>query len=78
MPFCEIGWRRLLWFYHGCSTEHLYGDDGEMQCAKCLVDFKRWTPQAIEKALQSAVTREAMALMDVAVIVDRGKANNAH
>lgn len=25
----------------------LYGDDGEMQCASCMVDFKRLTPREI-------------------------------
>jgi len=31
--------RKLLWLRHGC--EGLYGDDGEMQCGKCRIDFKR-------------------------------------
>ena len=33
--------RELLWLRHGCSTSALYGDDGEMQCGSCLIDFKR-------------------------------------
>ena len=73
MTFCESDWRELLWFYHGCPTEYLYGDDGEMQCTKCLVDFKRWHPQVIERALQPAVMRGAIALMDVAAIIDGGE-----
>ena len=32
--------RYLLWLNHGCSGS-LYSDDGEMQCNKCLIDFKR-------------------------------------
>ena len=28
----EIVLRQLLWEYHGCLSECLYGDDGEMQC----------------------------------------------
>ncbi len=33
--------RELLWIRHGCSIFHLYGDDGEMQCHHCQIDFKR-------------------------------------
>jgi predicted transglutaminase-like cysteine proteinase len=31
--------RKLLWLNHGHSQ--LYGDDGEMQCHECGLDFKR-------------------------------------
>lgn len=34
--------RKILWLRH--DPEHfftLYGDDGEMQCGVCLIDFKR-------------------------------------
>lgn len=40
-------WRRLLWLRHGC--EGLYGDDGEMQCGMCRMDFKRDDPESIER-----------------------------
>jgi len=33
--------RKLLWLSHGCPPSHLYGDDGEMQCQACLIDFIR-------------------------------------
>jgi len=33
--------RLEYWFNHGCSGSALYGDDGEMQCNACLVDFRR-------------------------------------
>ncbi len=33
--------RFLLWIRHGCPIEAAYGDDGELQCNACLVDFKR-------------------------------------
>lgn len=33
--------RELLWLNHGCPVNSLYGDDGEMQCNKCNIDFKR-------------------------------------
>ena len=39
---CEL--RRLLFLRHGCSGPALYGDDGEMQCNHCLLDFKRDSP----------------------------------
>lgn len=39
--------RRLLWLRHGCDG--LYGDDGEMQCARCSIDFRRDEPVSIEE-----------------------------
>lgn len=33
--------RRLLWLRHGCFISALYGDDGEMSCGACIIDFKR-------------------------------------
>ncbi len=33
--------RKMIWLNHGCGTTYLYGDDGEMQCNRCLIDFKR-------------------------------------
>ena len=39
--------RKLLWLKHG-HQESLYGDDGEMQCSKCRLDFKRDSVEAIE------------------------------
>jgi len=40
--------RRLLWMMHG-ADHVLYGDDGEMQCSKCMIDFKRMSAQDIER-----------------------------
>ncbi|KKM03545.1 hypothetical protein LCGC14_1773410 [marine sediment metagenome] len=37
--------RQTLWLSHGCLG--LYGDDGEMQCGACLIDFKRDSFQRI-------------------------------
>ncbi len=45
--------RRLLWLNHGCT--HLYGDDGEMQCNVCRIDFKRMTASDI-RARFAAIT----------------------
>jgi hypothetical protein len=46
--------RYLLWLHHGHMG--LYGDDGEMQCPHCRLDFKR-NPIA---ALESAFERQAI------------------
>ena len=43
----EEKWRKLLWLRHGCSIHALYGDDGEMQCSACGIDFKRRTADEI-------------------------------
>ena len=48
--------RKLLWLNHGCSLDTLYGDDGEMQCNKCLIDFKRDPVDQIETLLFKAKT----------------------
>ena len=55
--------RKLLWLRHGCSMHFLYGDDGEMQCSRCLLDFKRTPVVDIQKRfekinLQGIVTKE--------------------
>ena len=39
--------RGLLWSRHGCPFPALYGDDGEMQCHNCCLDFKRDSAQKI-------------------------------
>jgi hypothetical protein len=43
--------REWLWINHGCR--YLYVDDGEKQCNRCLIDFKRddWT-QIAKKILR--------------------------
>ena len=41
--------RELLWLKHGCQD--LYGDDGEMQCSKCMIDFKRDSIEDINRQL---------------------------
>lgn len=45
--------RKLLWLNHGCSITALYGDDSEMQCGACAVDFKRWSMSAMLMAWRS-------------------------
>jgi len=41
--------RKLLWLRHGCPFSALYGDDGEMQCHVCELDFKRDSIEKIEQ-----------------------------
>ncbi len=43
--------RKLLWLNHGCSITTLYGDDGEMQCSSCRMDFKRDSIDLISKRM---------------------------
>ena len=43
--------RKMLWLTHYNHMKHLYGDDGEMQCHECRIDFKRDNVEDIEKAL---------------------------
>ena len=33
--------RLTIWLSHGCGLSYLYGDDGEMQCNACMIDFRR-------------------------------------
>jgi hypothetical protein len=41
--------RELLWLRHGCSAAALYGDDGEMQCSSCAIDFLRDPAELIKE-----------------------------
>jgi hypothetical protein len=41
--------RILLWSTHPCQGK--YGDDGELQCSKCMIDFKRDPIERIEERI---------------------------
>ena len=56
IPKDELLLRELLWKCHG--HQGLYGDDGEMQCSVCLVDFKRDDPRQIEERLMEIGLRK--------------------
>jgi transcription elongation factor Elf1 len=46
--------RYMLWLRH--QVEHssiLYGDDSEMQCSACMIDFKRDTAEHISEVFQA-------------------------
>lgn len=50
----ELELRRLLWAYHmhkRGTQALLYGDDGELQCNACLIDFKRDSIESIQNKL---------------------------
>lgn len=42
--------KELLWLRHGCDISALYGDDGEMYCSHCNIDFKRSSAHSLEEA----------------------------
>ena len=53
-PEEEYTLRNWLWLKH--DPKHtLYGDDGEMQCNTCMLDFKR---DSVEK-IHSVFTKQA-------------------
>ena len=56
--------RELLWLRHGCGG--LYGDDGEMQCGRCILDFKRDPVEVIEERWRSAGERAVRAALAAA------------
>ncbi len=49
-PDLELRIRQLLWLLHG--HQGLYGDDGEMQCATCGLDYKREDLERIASRLE--------------------------
>lgn len=61
----EMILRKLLWLRHGC--EGLYGDDGEMQCGVCGIDFKRDTPNQIGARLEAIAWRSLDAMTSICV-----------
>lgn len=69
----ELPIRKVLWLSHGCPA--LYGDDGEMQCGACCIDFKRDPWQTIGHRLavriagadQALAERRALAVCETVV-----------
>jgi hypothetical protein len=57
------GLRRLLWLRHGCPMGALYGDDGEMQCSACGLDF-RFDP--VDRIEARFIAQGAAAVREVA------------
>ena len=50
--------RYLLAMAHNSATHLIYGDDGELQCGACLVDFVRDPASTIHKKIKDARLRE--------------------
>jgi hypothetical protein len=51
----EMKYRKVLWMGHG--HDHLYGDDGEMQCTQCpslAWDYRRAPLEVLERAVWEA------------------------
>lgn len=44
-----VALRKVLFYIHPCEGK--YGDDGEMQCAACGIDFKRSPIHVLEYRL---------------------------
>lgn len=62
----ELRARTVLWLHHGCSG--MYGDDGEMQCARMenhpgVWDFKRTPWETIVTAFTMAMANQMPAMM---------------
>lgn len=64
VPKDESILRGLLWIHHGCSSEYLYGDDGERQCSHPrhrtlnpfdYVDFRRDSADLLHWKLMNSV-----------------------
>lgn len=61
--------RELLWIRHGCSLSSLYGDDGEMHCNACMIDFKRASAFDIEQMFRKlSLQRYTIEVSNAAVL----------
>jgi hypothetical protein len=64
----ELKLRRVLWYGHG-HNKYLYGDDGEMQCSLCKIefgDYKRGNLSGITEAADKALFSWANDLKEIA------------
>ena len=51
--------RELLWLNHDRTRTHvMYGDDGEMDCNTCMIDFRRDPVDEIANKITSSQTRK--------------------
>jgi hypothetical protein len=55
--------RKLLWIRHTSTPGALYGDDGEMQCGECGIDFKRLPAAEIDRLFYEAGLRKLAAAL---------------
>lgn len=61
--------RELLWLRHGCPISALYGDDGELQCVLCRIDFKRESATGIQSAFKAIARARAISELGLGVDV---------
>ncbi len=78
----EMMLRRMIWLNHECGITYLYGDDGEMQCSVCMIDFKRDTVVSIYNTFEKiGVAKMAKAMggveTDIRAIGLQHRAENA-
>lgn len=50
--------RYLLAMAHDGPKHRIYGDDGELQCSVCWIDFVRDSAQGIKRKIEEAGMRE--------------------
>lgn len=65
--------RKLLWLRHGCPSSALYGDDGEMQCHACGIDFKRMPADQIQASFERRGLEE---LARLGIVPERAEDRN--
>lgn len=56
--------RYLLARQHDGPKHMIYGDDGELQCGACFIDFRRDSVSDIERKLNAAGMRELQRMID--------------
>jgi len=56
--------RRMLAIQHDGPKHMIYGDDGELQCGACMIDFRRDSVSDIERKLHDAGMRELQRLVE--------------
>jgi hypothetical protein len=56
--------RYLLARQHDGPRHMIYGDDGELQCGACFIDFRRDSVPDIEKKLHASGMRELQRMID--------------
>ena len=55
--------RYLLAMAHDSEKHRIYGDDGELQCSVCWVDFVRDSAQDIKRKIEEAGMRDMQRLV---------------
>lgn len=66
-PDPEALLRREWWLNHACPAGSWYGDDGEMSCGACRLDFKRMPlPVLYERVTFARMEAAALAMREMA------------